>query len=1140
MSELDRATVTPSAVPGRRAEPKLASRSFAVGEQVANRYCIERFLAQGGMGEVYEAHDLELATPVALKTILPEIAVNPAALHRFRREVLLARRITHPNICRVFDFGQHTSGGQTVSFLTMELLRGESLADRLARGGPVPSAEILPLVDQLARALDAAHGAGVVHRDFKSANVLLVPADDPVPRVVVTDFGTAREHGTVGREPGARITSEYAIVGTPAYMAPEQVLGDVAGPAADIYALGVVLFELVTGALPFHGDTPIATAVQRLHVDPPRPSSLIPDLDPRWEEAILRCLDRDPSRRFRSGADVMRALAGEPEQSVAGAGGQGSSVVRHQLPAERDGFVGRRGDLDQLSQQLASGSKLVSVVGPGGAGKTRLVTRYAWTRLREWPGGAWFCDLAEARTVDGIVLAVARSLEVPLGKGDPVAQLGHAIAARGRCLVILDNFEQVARCASETLGRWLERTAEAQFVVTSRELLGLAGERTQPLAPLDDPAAVELFTTRARAAKPGFRLAADELRAVEELVRALEGIPLAIELAAARVRLLPPKQILARMKDRFRLLANGAHRDGRHATLRATLDWSWDLLAEWEKAALAQASVFEGGFTVESAEGVLELSPWPEAPWAMDAVQSLVDKSLVRPADDYRFDLLVSVKEYAAEKLRSPSTFAGSGPGAEQAAQLRHGRRYSESGSDEAIDALDTHGGVDRRRTLARDFDNLVAACRRAIARGDGEVAVATCRGAWAVLELQGPFGAGAELAEAVVALTTLDTESRARIERVAGDAWRFAGRPERAHSCYEAALRGSRELGDRSGEGSVLDRLGNLDREGGSMDEARASYEAALAIARAIEDSRREGIVLGDLGILHADQGRMDEARVHYTSALVSHRESGDRVREGGVLLSLGILDSEQGRFEEARVHYDAALAIQRELGNRRAEGQVLCNAGNLCLNQGRMDEARGCYETALALLREVGARPIEAIVLGNIGLVLHSEPGRTDEARAHYEAALAIHREMGSKHNQGLMLGNLAVLHLEQGRFAEARTHCEPALAIHRELRDGRTTAILLSVLGAIEGRLGDFENARARLTEGEALLREIGDRLELGKLLCCRAEVDHRAGDTAAAVTALGEAEGLARALGAGPGSELAQQLDDARSVLASRAS
>ena len=295
---------------------------LADGEVVAGRYRIVRRLGGGAMGEAFEAADLELGVAVALKVLRSPVGESDESGSRFKREALLARRVTHPNVCRLFDVGIHrpAAGGPARRFLTMELVRGETLSARLRRTGGLEADEALPIVRQMAEGLVAAHAAGVVHRDFKSGNVLLEEtAPDSPPRAVITDFGLARGLEGVNAPPDAlTLTATGGLLGTPAYMSPEQVEGRPAGPASDLYSFGVVLYEMVTGELPFVGASPISAALRRLTEPPPRPRTLRPGVDPQWERAILRCLERDPADRFASPRDLVRALEGEAVAAPAG------------------------------------------------------------------------------------------------------------------------------------------------------------------------------------------------------------------------------------------------------------------------------------------------------------------------------------------------------------------------------------------------------------------------------------------------------------------------------------------------------------------------------------------------------------------------------------------------------------------------------------------------------------------------------------------------------------------------------------------------------------------------------------------------------------------------------------------------------
>jgi len=257
------------------------------------------------MGEVFEVEDLELQERVALKIIRPDIASNPQIISRFKREILLGKRVSHPNVCRIHDLGSaKTENGRDFLFLTMEFLEGETLASRLRRG-PLAGSELVSLVENLTDGLAAAHHAGILHRDFKSGNVMLVSSPSGT-RAVITDFGLAR--AMQDTEERAALTNRGTVMGTVDYMAPEQLRGENLGIPADIYSLGVVLFEAVTGRRPFIGDSDVVVALQHLHRAPPSPRECVPTLEKHWEAAILRCLAKDPEKRFASAAEVQAAL----------------------------------------------------------------------------------------------------------------------------------------------------------------------------------------------------------------------------------------------------------------------------------------------------------------------------------------------------------------------------------------------------------------------------------------------------------------------------------------------------------------------------------------------------------------------------------------------------------------------------------------------------------------------------------------------------------------------------------------------------------------------------------------------------------------------------------------------------------------
>jgi len=293
--------------------------AFLQGDLVGERYRIVRLVGAGGTGEVYEAVDQALGGAVALKTLKQGFSNQPVLLERFRREIQNARRVTHPNVCRIFDMGVHRVGKQQRFFLTMELLSGESLAAYLAEREALSSAAALPLLTQIAAGLQAAHDSGVMHRDLKPGNVVLTAG--PPLRAIITDFGLAISIEQVGMG----LTESSELIGTPEYMAPEQIEPSSVTPAADIYALGIIAYEMLAKHPPFEpGGTPIATVLKRRHESPRPLRQLVPGVDPVWEAAILRCLEREPERRFQRPADFIAALVAPPDD-----------------PPERDGWVRR-------------------------------------------------------------------------------------------------------------------------------------------------------------------------------------------------------------------------------------------------------------------------------------------------------------------------------------------------------------------------------------------------------------------------------------------------------------------------------------------------------------------------------------------------------------------------------------------------------------------------------------------------------------------------------------------------------------------------------------------------------------------------------------------------------------------------------
>lgn len=475
---------------------------------------------------------------------------------------------------------------------------------------------------------------------------------------------------------------------------------------------------------------------------------LPPDLPARWRGTIDALLQVDPALRVPDCAtarrlwnapvdvqdqqDLFRALALRPAGSAGVPSVPPLTPPVHNLPASRDRFFGRTRARSEVTAHLRGGARLVTLLGTGGLGKTRLALELGRGMVTAWPGGVWFVSLADVHTAGGILSAVASALDVQLGRS-PDTQLAVALATRGRMLLILDNFEQIVDFAAETAGRWLDTAPELHVLATSRTPLRLEGEVAYGVSLLAEAEAVELFVERARQAAPGRPIAPDD--DVRRLVQQLDRLPLAIELAAARSRALGPRQLLDRMSRRFAVLqTRSTERHARQRTLRATLGWSWDMLGPLEQSVLAQCSVFEGGFTLEAAEAVIAVDG---DVWVEDVLYELVDRSLlVRGENSFdaetRLSLLVSVHAFAREQLP-----------ADDRVFRRHAEHF-------AALADDPDRPAHHRR---EERDNLMAACRWAAAAEAPALVDACVRGLHDVFRRHGPVQEGGAFVESVLAI---------------------------------------------------------------------------------------------------------------------------------------------------------------------------------------------------------------------------------------------------------------------------------------------------------------------------------------------------------------------------------------------------
>lgn len=607
------------------------------------------------------------------------------------------------------------------------------------------------------------------------------------------------------------------------------------------------------------------------------------------------------------------------------------------LPTQLSAFFGRDRELDEIKQRLA-GTRLLTLQGMGGLGKTRLALQAATELMPEYPDGVWFLDFAPIREPALVVAEAAQALGVREVPGQPLKATLTAHLAGQRALLILDNCEHlVAACADLAL-TVLRAAPGVQVLAASRELLRVPGEQACPVAPLPLPApgadlatlgastAVRLFVERAQAHRAGFALTAREAPAVAELVTRLEGIPLALELAAARVRALSVADINARLKDRFRLLTGGARGlQARQQTLRALVDWSYELLADDERRVLDRLSVFMGGFDLAAAEAVCGFEPLDPMD-LLDRLEALIEKSLLLTEDGddgLRYRMLETIREYAREKLDA------SGDTATTAA--RHAAHYFELAKATGRGLRGPEQALWVRRGEA-EHDNLRAALALAIAGGvDPLIAVkmaVALQGFWI---LRGHVAEGRAAVQAALARPEVQAHDTAR-----------------AHALYvDAALAGAQS----------------------NHAEACRLLADCLALRRGLGDPVNLAATLSTLALSELRRGEAAAAEGHETEALALFRGSGNRYGEAIALTHLGQIALHRGDDASAQTHLGQGLALARELGHQEIEGECARWLGELAAEGGQAGEAERWFKRGLQVCRDAADPRGEACALLALG---------------------------------------------------------------------------------------------------------------------------------------------------------------------------
>jgi len=1028
-----------------------------IGRTLAH-YRVVRKLGSGAMGEVYLAQDTVLGRSVALKVLPSETSIIPDRMRRFIEEAKAASALNHPNIATIHELRE--AGG--VHFIVMEYIEGGTLKAKVSRG-PLDASEIIKLATQIAQALDAAHSIGIIHRDVKSSNIMITPRG----HAKVLDFGLAKRttlHEPPSRDSTREATQSAVVMGTVPYMSPEQALGRTLDQRSDLFSLGVVLYEMATGRLPFSGSTPYETIDNIIHNDPKPVVSINPTIPPGLERLIIRCLEKRAEYRVQTAAELASDLRkSENDTPVFGRG----DIFNNNLPQQLTRFIGRQREIAEILDALTY-TRLLTLSGPGGIGKTRLALQVAADSLLEYGDGVRFVEFASLADADLVAHTVASTLGVHEEGGRSITDTVVDYLKGRRFLLVLDNCEHLISACAQLTDVLLRSSRNLRVLVTSREPLAIAGEavfRVSSLG-LPDPRqlpdleslskheAVELFLDRARSVKSTFAISRSIALPLATLCVQLEGIPLAIELAASRISVLSVEQIAARLHDRLTLLTGGSRTASpRHQTLLAAIDWSYNLLSESEKILFRRLSVFSGGWTLEAAETVCA-GDGVEKGRVLELLSGLVDKSLVLAEEregQQRYRFMVTLLEYALKRLMQT----------EERDTISRG--HAEFFVDLAVEGEPKLMSTEQKvwlEGLNAEYDNIRAVLNWT-SKKNAEM--------------------GLRLAGALVQF------------------WYLRGYWDEGRRWLAEMLGASGALAHPAQRVRALNAAAWIAQNQGEYVSARSFSEEALSLSRESGDKRETGFALNCLAILAAERGEFPEARSLFEESLTIRRELGDKSLIASTLQNVGNLAFRQGEFASARPLFEESLGISREVGYKHGIATALLNCGDVARRVGDYAAAQALLDEGLALANDMGDKTLIPIALNALG-ALAGRQGDYAAARALHTKGLEVSRELGDKR---LIAENLQSLGVVAEEYPAARSLFEESLTIWRELGERAEIAIALNCLGNVTARQGDYAAARSLHEEGLAICQQSGAKDGIAQSLEGLADVARLRGDYALAL-------------------------------------
>ena len=973
------------------AQPSALSPGARLGS-----YEILQQLGAGGMGEVYRARDTRLDREVAIKTLSLDLCSHPEALSRFEQEARSASALNHPNIVTIYELG-HVNGSR---YIAMELVDGNTVRALLA-SGPIPFRKSVAIAAQIADGLAKAHEIGLVHRDLKPENLMI--SSDGTAKVL--DFGLAKllKADRSNSDSSTTITEHGTVMGTVGYMSPEQATGEEVDFRSDQFSFGAVLYEMATGSPAFKKKTHAETTAAILRDEPERLAAKTLPAPAPFVWIVERCLAKDPKQRYASTRDLARDLAAVRDR-VADTPARESEPRPNNLPPQRTAFIGREREADDLRQLLGRADvHLLTLTGPGGIGKTRLALQVAGEIAGQFPGGGCFVGLSAIGEQGLIASAIAQAMGVrETGNSSAQENLMEYLGGLSQSiLLVLDNFEHLI-AAAPMVAQMLTVCPKLKVVVTSQAPLHIYGEHEFPVPPLalPDPKsilrlealsrlpAIALFVERAQAVKHQFALTNENAAAVAAICSRLDGLPLAIELAAARIKLLSPSAMLARLESRLNLLTGGA-RDlpTRQQTLRNTVDWSYGLLNGAEQTLFRRLSVFSGGCTLEAIEAVCD-TKGDLGLDVLDGMASLVDKSLaqqVEQADkETRFVMLSTIREYALERLADSND--------ESVVRRAHAAYYLVLAEEGAEDIAAQPEWLDRFEV---EHENFRVAIHYLIKTGDAEWGMRLGTALFRFWETREHLTQGRDAITRLLALEGSVARPKLRARLLFAGAVLAAAQADFgcARPLFEESLETCMRLNDKPGVAVALNALAVNARDRDELTAACSLFEQCVAIWKDLGDPTNIARALSNLASVRKLQGDYERASSLYDECLTTFRQIGDGAGVAWTLNYLGDVARQKADLAAARSYCEQSLAEFHRLRDNWGIASALSDLASLSCDQGNNAEARRLYGESIKMFQELGykrgiARALECLA---VSAVAQSNP----EQSLHLAGAAAALRQ-------------------------------------------------------------------------------------------------------------------------------------------------